>query len=147
MFSLRENEGLLSDLKGLRTEYEASHSHDSRFTTQALLGQYKGEQHHCQHLIYLVDVTSLDIEVCKAILDLLQVRQHQNLVSGPAICDKEGSQWTTAMGNEILHELLCHLFDQDPSLFDILSKYHVYHSFRCASNLRVISKEVAMADI
>jgi hypothetical protein len=59
------------------------------------------------------------------------------------------------MANEILHELLCSLYNQDPGLFpshigshgDILSKYHVYRSFRRASDSRAISKEVAMADI
>jgi hypothetical protein len=59
------------------------------------------------------------------------------------------------MANEILHQLLCRLFNEDSSMFpshigshgDILSKYHVYHSFRRASDSRAISKEVALADI
>jgi hypothetical protein len=60
------------------------------------------------------------------------------------------------MAYEILHELLLQLFDQDPSLFPlhirghgdiILAKYHVYRLFRRASDLRAISKEVALADI
>jgi hypothetical protein len=81
--------------------------------------------------------------------------QHQNLTSGPAICDTEGSQWTTVMANEILHELLYHLFNQAPSMFpshigshrDILLKYHIYHLFRQALDSRAISKEGTMADI
>jgi hypothetical protein len=155
VFSLRGNEGLLSDLKGLRDEYDAGRSHDAPYTTQALLGHFKGEQHRRQHLMYSVDTTSSGIEVRKAISDLILVRQHQNLTTGPAICDKEGTQLTTVMANEILHELLCRLYNQDPSLFpshigshgDILSKYHVYRSFRRASDSRAISKEVATADI
>jgi hypothetical protein len=144
------------DLKGLREEYKAGRSHDPPFSTQALLGQLKGEQHHRHHLMYLVDVTLSGIQVRKALSDLiLVIRQHQNRFDGPAICDKEGSQWTTAMANEILHELLCRIYDQDPSLLpshigshgDILSKFHVYPSFRRASDSRAISKEVALADI
>jgi hypothetical protein len=140
-FSLQGNKGLLSDLKGLRNEYEAGWSHDPPYSTQALLGQFKGEQHCRQHLMYAVDVTSSGIEVQKAISDLilvLLVRQHQGRTSGPAICNKRGRQWTTLVANAILHELLCQLFNQDPSLFpshiglhgDIIAKYHVYRSFR-----------------
>jgi hypothetical protein len=59
------------------------------------------------------------------------------------------------VANEILHELLSQLFDRDPTLFSshigshgvILAKYHVYRSFRRASDSRAISKEVALADI
>lgn len=105
--------------------------------------------------MFSVDVTSSGIDVRKAIWDLIVVRRHQNLFTGPAICNKEGIQWTTAVANEILHELLCRLFDQDPSLFpsnigshaEVLAKYHVYRSFRRASDSRAIAKEVALADI
>jgi hypothetical protein len=85
----------------------------------------------------------------------LLAREHEGRFSGPAICYTEGIQWTTAMANGILYELLAQLFDQDPALFPshivshgvILAKYHVYRSFRQASDLRAISKEVALADI
>jgi hypothetical protein len=105
--------------------------------------------------MFSVDITSTGIEARKAISDLILMRQHQNLTTGPAICDKEGTQWTTAMANEILHELLCRLYHQDHSSFpshirsngDILTKYHVYRSFRRASDSRAIAKEVATTDI
>jgi hypothetical protein len=156
VFSLRGNEGLLADLKGIRDEYDVGRSHDPIYSTLNLLGQVKGEHHRCQHLMYSVDVTSLGISVRKNISDLILVtRELQGWLSGPAICDKEGTQWTTAFANEILHELLCNMFDQDPSLFpshigshgDIIAKFHVYHSFRRASDSRAFSKEVALADI
>ena len=155
VFSLRGNEGLLADLKGMREEYETGRTHDPRYSTLALLGQVKGEHHRRQHLMYAVDVTSSGIQVRKTISDLISVREHQGRFDGPAICDKDGVQWTTARSNEVLHELLCLLFDQDPSWFpshigshgDILAKYHVYRSFRRASDSRAISKEVTLADI
>jgi hypothetical protein len=155
VFSLRGNEGLLADLHGIRDEYEAGRSHDPSYSTLALLGQVKGEQHRRQHLMYSVDKTSSGIQVRKAISDLIIVREHQGRFTGPAICDKEGVQWTTAHANEILHELLGQLFDQDPSLFPshigshgvIMAKFHVYRSFRRASDSRAISKEVALTDI
>jgi len=64
-------------------------------------------------------------------------------------------QWTTVRANEILNELLGMLMQKDPTLFsshidsygDILAKYHVYRSFRRASDSRAIAREVAMADI
>jgi hypothetical protein len=63
VFSLRVNEGLLADLKGLRDEYEAGRAHDPQYSTLALLRQFKGEQHRRQHLMYSVDKTSSGIEV------------------------------------------------------------------------------------
>jgi hypothetical protein len=155
VFSLRGNEGLLSDLKGIRDEYEAGRDHDPPYSTMALLGQVKGEHHRRQHLMYAVDKTSSGIDIRKAISDLIIVREDQGLTDGPAICDKDGVQWTTARANEMLHDLLGMLLQQDPSLFPshirshdaIVAKYHVYRSFRRASDSRAIAKEVAIADI
>jgi hypothetical protein len=61
------------------------------------------------------------------------LRHSEGRVDGPAICDPEGRQWTTTQANETLHELMCSMFDQQPSLFpshvsshaDIMSKYHL----------------------
>ena len=155
VFSLRGNEGLLTDLKGLREEYEAGRTHDPPFSTLALLGQFKGEQHRRQHLMYAVDVTSSGIEVRKTISDLILVRHAQNFVDGPAICNEQGVQCTTAQANEVFHELLCLLYNTDPNLFpshigshaDVMTKYHVYRSFRRASDSRALAKGVALADI
>jgi hypothetical protein len=154
-FSLRGNEGLLADLKGIRDEFVTGRSHDPSYSTLALLGQIKGEHHRRQHLMHSVDETSSGISVRKTVLDLILVREHQGRFNGPAICDKDGVQWTTAFANKILHELLSNLFDRDPSLFpshigthaNIIAKYHVYRSFRRASDSRAIAKEVALADI
>jgi hypothetical protein len=155
VFSLRGSEGLLADLAGIREEYNSGRNHDPPYSTLALLGQVKGEQHRRQHLMYAVDETSSGIQVRKVLSDLIAVREHQGLFTGPAICDQAGVQWTTAKANEILHELLCSLYDRDPSLFpshvkshaDIVAKYHVYRSFRRASDSRAISKAVALGDI
>jgi hypothetical protein len=105
--------------------------------------------------MYSVDETSSGILVRKTVSGLILVREHQGWFNGPAICDKDGVQWTTALANKILHKLLSNLFDQDPSLFpshiglhgNIIGKYHVYCSFQRASDSRAISKEVALADI
>jgi hypothetical protein len=93
VFSLRGNEGpsLLADLKGIRDEYSAGHSNDPSYSTLALLGQVKGEQHRCEHLMCSVDETSSGIQVRKALLDLIIVREHEGRFSGPAICDTEGA--------------------------------------------------------
>jgi hypothetical protein len=155
VFSLRGNEGLLADLKGLREEYESGRAHDPQYSTLALLGQFKGEQHRRQHLMYSVDRTGSGIEVRKYISDLIVLRHSEGRVDGPAICDPEGRQWTTAQANEILHELLCSLIDQQPSLFpshvsthvDITAKYHLYRSFRRASDSRAIAKGINLSDI
>jgi hypothetical protein len=120
-----------------------------------LLGQFKGEQHRRQHLMYSVDETGSGIQVRKIISDLIILRHSEGRLDGPAICDPEGRQWTTAQANEILHELLCSLFDQDPALFpshvtshaDIKAKYHLFRSFRRASDSRAIAKGINLSDI
>jgi hypothetical protein len=155
VFSLCGNEGLFADLKGLREEYEAGRSHDPTYSTLALLGQFKGEQHRRQHLMYLVDETGSGIQVRKIISDLIVLRYSEGRVDGPAICDPEGHQWMTSQANEILHELLCSLFDEDPSHFpshvkshgDIKAKYHLFRSFRRASDSRAIAKGINLSDI
>jgi hypothetical protein len=155
VFSLRGSEGLLADLKGLREEYDAGRSHDPPYSTLALLGQFKGEQHCRQHLMYSVDETGSGIQVRKIISDLIVLRHAEGRVDGPAICDPDGRQWTTAQANEILHELLCSIFDQDPVSFpshvgshvDIKSKYHLFRSFRRASDSRAIAKGINLSDI
>jgi hypothetical protein len=83
------------------------------------------------------------------------LRHAEGRTEGPAICDLLGRQWTTAQANEILHELLCSLFDQDSSLFpshvsshaDIIVKYHLFRSFRHASDSRAIAKGLNLSDI
>jgi hypothetical protein len=105
--------------------------------------------------MYSVDRTGSGIEIRKYISDLIVLRHSEGCVDGPAICDPEGCQWTTAQANEILHELLCSLFDQQPSLFpshvishaDILSNYHLFRSFRRASDSRAIAKGINLSDI
>jgi hypothetical protein len=153
--SLQGNEGLLADLKGLREEYESGRSHDPEFSTLALLGQFKGEQHRKQHLMYTVDKTGSAIEIRKYISDLIVLRHSEGCTDGPAICDPEGRQWTTAQANETLHELLCLLFDHQPSLFpshvsshaNITAKFHLFRSFRRASDSRAIAKGLNLSDI
>jgi hypothetical protein len=156
VFSLRGNEGLLADLKGLRDEYEVGRAHDPQYSTLALLlGQFKGEQHRRQHLMYSVDKTGSGIEVRKYLSDLVVLRHSEGRTDGPAICDPTGRQWTTSQANEILHELMCALLDQEPSLFpshvsshsDVLAKYHIFRSFRRASDSRAIAKGINLSDI
>jgi hypothetical protein len=86
---------------------------------------------------------------------LIALRCAEGRVDGPAICDSEGVQWTTAQANEILHELLCSIFDHDPTVFpshisshaDVRSKYHLFRSFRRASDSRAIAKGISLSDI
>jgi hypothetical protein len=120
-----------------------------------LLGQFKGEQYRRQHLMYSVDETGSGIQVRKKISDLIVLRHSEGRVDGPAICDPEGWQWTTTQANEILHELLCSLFDRNLIPFpshvslhaDIKSKFHLFCSFRRASDSQAIAKGINLSDI
>ena len=105
--------------------------------------------------MYSVDVTGSGIEVRKFLSDLILLRHSEGHLDGPAICDHEGCQWTTAQANEVLHELFCSMFDQEPSLFpshisshgDVMAKFHLFRSFRRASDSRAIAKGVNLSDI
>jgi hypothetical protein len=90
VFSLRGNAGLLVDLNGLREEYQAGQAHEPLYSTLALLGKFKGEQHRWQHLMYSVDVTGSGNEVQNFISNLIILWYSEGCLDGPAICDPVG---------------------------------------------------------
>jgi hypothetical protein len=105
--------------------------------------------------MYSVDKTGSGIEIRTYISNLIVLRHSEGRVDRPAICDPEGRKWTTAQANEIFHELMCSLFDQQPNLFpshvtshaDIMTKYNLFRSFRRDSDSRAIAKGINLSDI
>lgn len=52
VFFLKGNEGLLSDLKGLRDEFDAGRSQNPPYSTQALLGHFKVDRLSVTRRVY-----------------------------------------------------------------------------------------------
>ena len=55
-----------------------------------LLGRFKGEEHHWQHLLAVVAVTNSGLQPPKWLDALVILQEHQGWVQGLAICDDEG---------------------------------------------------------
>ena len=150
--SLRGAEGLLLDLKGLREFWDQQ---PEKYTVIALLGKIKGEHHERQHLLPSVNTTSSGLEVRSWILRLITYHVSCGRFSGPAICDQKGKVLLTSDLNDLLHESLSEIFDQEPQLFlkdiqsqdDLENKYSVFRSFRRGSDSRALSMGVGADDI
>ena len=156
VWSLRGPEGPLIDLEGLIENFELGRKYSTPFTTLALQGKVKGEYHVRQHLMHSVDTTGSGIEIRKFLHDLIKIRSLEGRQNGPAICSPKGIQWNTTHANEILHRMLISIFEVSPELFpptviksenDIKEKYHLYRSFRRASDSRALNQGVGQTDI
>ena len=86
--SLRGNETFLLDLAGLRKYLQDLK--DENHVIVPLLGRYKGEQHTRFHLMPLAATTDSGLRVREWLTRLVQVRERQGLVRGPAFQDKKG---------------------------------------------------------
>jgi hypothetical protein len=86
--SLRGNETFLLDLAGLRKYLRDLK--DENLVIVPLLGRYKGEQHTRYHLMPLAATTDSGLRVREWLTRLVQVREKQGLVRGPAFGDRKG---------------------------------------------------------
>ena len=87
--SLRGNETFLVDLAGLR-KYLRDLQEES-FVIIPLLGRYKGEQHTRYHLIPMAVTADSGLRLREWLNRLVQVREDQGKVGGPAFQDRQGA--------------------------------------------------------
>ena len=132
--SLRSPEGLMIDVPGLIEFGVKSPDH----VVIPLLGQVKGEDHTRQHLLHCVNVTSSGISVRNWIRRLKSCHLVMGRTTGPAFINPISfKQSSTAEMNDIFHEFLSDIFEEDRDLFavdiqsssDLLDKYNVFRSF------------------
>jgi hypothetical protein len=89
--SLRGPEGFMLDLGALRKYQEQGRNgSNGRFVIVPLLGRFKGEDHHRQHLLATASETASGLQPRKWLEALVLVREQDGLTTGPAFCDKEG---------------------------------------------------------
>lgn len=87
--SLRGNKVFLVDLAGLRRYLQELKEED--FVLVPLLGRYKGEQHSRYHLAPMAARMNSGLEVKVWIQRLVQVRERQGQLQGPAFQDGRGN--------------------------------------------------------
>lgn len=147
VISLRGVEGLLLDLRGLHKHWKQG---KGKYVIIPLLGQIKGEKDDIAHLIPCVEKTGSGLNVRSILGRLMLTRLNQNWKFGPAIADRYGKVFTTQVLDDMLHEILLNIFQDEPTMFpstvkgeeDIRKFYQCYRSFRRTSNTRAISQKV-----
>ena len=151
VLSLRSPEGLMVDVPGLNEFGEKSTDH----VVIPLLGQVKGEDHTRQHLLHCVNETSSGISVRNWVRRLRGCHSVLGRTDGPAFLNPRTlNQSTTSEMNDLFHELLLEIFEEERDLFaidirtssDLIDKYHVFRSFRRGSESRAVSANVSEGD-
>jgi len=152
VISLRGPEGFLLDLDGLNRHWNRM---EDRYFVIALLGKVKGEHHDLAHLIPCALQTKSGINVKGIVSRLLEEKRKRGFVFGPAISDCKGIVWNSAIINDMLHELLIEIFENEQNLFPanvptkeiIRDKYQCFRSLRRGSDTRAIEQKVEDKDI
>jgi len=152
VISLRGPEGFLLDSDGLNRHWDRM---EERYFVIALLGKVKGEHHDLAHLIPCTLETKPGINVKGIVSRLMEEKRKRGFVIGPAIYDCKGNVLNSATINDMLHELLIEIFENEQKLFPaniltketILDKYQCFRSLRRGSDTRAIEKRVGDKDI
>jgi hypothetical protein len=152
--SLRGSEGFLLDLGGLRLHSIDPEKAANHFLIP-LMGKVKGEHHDQCHLLPCTFRTESGIKPYEWIQRLIQIKDKQGLIDGPAISDECGRVLNSSTIDQGMHEVLEELYATDKELFpstiktkeDIISSYHAFRSFRRSSDTRALNKGLRQDDI
>jgi hypothetical protein len=134
VISLRGTEGFLLDVDGLR-RHRQPHTSDHVIVT--LLGKIKGEHHDLAHLVPCVPTTGSGIDVQRSLERLLDLKEAQGLIDGPAISDASGQAYKTRDIDDCFHDVLEDLFVTNHLLFSnhiasrkmLRGRYQVFRSY------------------
>jgi hypothetical protein len=152
IISLRDSEGFLLDIGGLR-RHRQPESSDHRII--ALLGKIKGENHDLAHLVPCTRVTSSGIKVQTSLNRLIDLKEAQGLKDGPAISDATGRLCRTRDIDDCFQEILEELFQSKHHLFPahindvsmLRQKDQVFRTYQKSSDSRALAKGVSDIDI
>ena len=115
----------------------------------------KGENVDRTHLLPCVPITSSGINVKMIIERLLHVKNKLGFKDGPAILDEYGKMYRMKDLDDMLHEVLGGIFEDEKHLFpediksmdDIRKFYQCFRSFWRASDTRALEQKVPSTDI
>ena len=150
--SLRGNEGLLIDLKGLNEKWNHN---DGTYFHIPLLGKIKGETLDRSHLIPCINETSSGIQVKAVVKRLVKLKRTQGLRDGPAISDTLGRSYSTRELDTCLVGILEEVHEKQQNLFpptisgkeQIRERYHCFRTWRKSSDNRSFEMDVDTKDI
>lgn len=149
--SLRGPEGFMLDLGALRLYLDQGRDDEEcPFVTIPLLGKFKGEDHHRQHLLFSAAETASGLQPRKWLDALVAIREQQGFTSGPAMCDTDGYVARQASVNEAFKSCLQEVKDGTPELFapdQEVSDHDINRSFRRGSDSRAKALGISPDDI
>ncbi len=146
--SLRGPEVLTMDLAGMRAHISLGKDgtlpaeplrvgqdlSDAPYVFFTLLGKFKGENGIRQHMICVSNVTTSGIETRWWIERLMEVREREGRVDGPAFGYRDGSVMSLRELDGLLHYFLEKIQQEDESLIaavdDVCENYGFFRSFR-----------------
>jgi len=132
--SFRGAEVFLVDLHGLRKHLEETQRHRRDHVVIPLLGRFKGEQNSRYHLAPLASVTSSGLRVQAWVERLVEVREKEGRIQGPAFCDERGRIARAHSYEEWIMERLMRVQATIPGAIppevDIYEQFGVSRSFR-----------------
>lgn len=151
VISLRGSEGFLLDLGRLRSLWSNG---KGSYVTIPLFGKFKTEDNEACHLIPCSETTGSGINLRHVLNRLIVSKQQLGIVNGPGISDNKGFVIDPAAIDEMLHEILCELFNEHPTLFppgienenDIKEGYQCFRTFRRSSVTRATEMKVSKSD-
>ena len=152
ILSLRGPEGFLLDLDGMNRQWDGIRN---EYVVFALLGKVKGESHDRAHLLPSVVVTKSGLNVKNMLERFLAFKRQAGFEDGPAIANAQGKMYRTKDIDDMLHEVLIELLEEQRDLFpvDIQSEelvrkhYQCYRTFRRSSDTRAIEEKVSPLDV
>jgi hypothetical protein len=107
---------------------------DAPYVFLTLLGKFKGENGIRQHMICVSNVTTSGIETRWWIERLMEVREREGRVDGPAFGYRDGSVMSLRELDGLLHYFLEKIQQEDESLIaavdDVCENYGFFRSFR-----------------
>ena len=120
-----------------------------------LRGKIKGEHNQREHQLPCSPITRSGINIKESIDRMVNLKESQGKISGPAISDEAGIILPSRAMDDALHEVLEDLFVTKRSLFpatiedvdELRKRYQVFRSFRRSSDTRAIDQKVAETDI
>jgi hypothetical protein len=96
-----------------------------------LIGEFKGELGIKHHLIALSSLTSLGIELCWWIKQLMRVRMEEGCWTGPAFGNRDGTIALMTKPNDVLHHFMKQIQEKEPQLIAASNDVGANYSFLC----------------
>jgi hypothetical protein len=151
--SLQGNEGFFLDLHGLQLYINEGKGDQclKPHVVAPLLGRFKNEVGERYHLVLLTPVTSSGIRMCFWLELLIEAREREGRVRGPAFCAQDGkaeySRTYEACFHEVLGEIQLSRPDLIPLNVDVPEDYGVGRSFRQGSDSEALARGISPSDV